>query len=187
MRLFVAIDVPEQVRRRIEAFAQEMRGRAPHARWVRVDGIHVTLKFIGEVPPERVNKIRSALAPVRASAPVEMTFHDIGFFPNDRRPRVFWVGIHASPVLPDLAAEIEYRLEPLGIASESRPFRPHLTLARFDHPSESIGLRKALAEGGARDFGEAVAREFHLYESRFESGGARYARLETFVFAPKAS
>ncbi len=187
MRLFVAIDIPDEVRRRIEAFTSEMRGRAPHARWVRVDGIHITLKFIGEVDPARVDGIRRALAPVRAPGPVEMAFRDSGFFPNDRRPRVFWVGIHASPVLAELTGEIERRLEPLGIAAESRPFRPHLTLARFDHPGESRDLCRALAQGGERDFGSAVAREFHLYESRIGPGGARYTRLETFVFAPEAT
>jgi 2'-5' RNA ligase len=187
VRVFIAIDIPEEVRRRIGEFAREMRDRAPHARWVRVDGIHITLKFIGEVPSERVEAIRRALAPVRASEPIRMDFRDAGFFPDERRPRVFWVGIHASPALAELAAAIEQSLEPLGIARESRAFQPHLTLARFERPSTSGDLRRALAEGGKREFGSAVARAFHLYESRIGPGGARYTRLETFVFAPETS
>jgi 2'-5' RNA ligase len=185
VRLFIALDIPEEVRRRIGEFAREMRDRAPKARWVRVDGIHVTLKFIGEVPPERVESIRQALEPVRAPAPVKMEFRDVGFFPDERRPRVFWVGIHATSALAELAAEIEQRLEPLGIARESRSFRPHLTLARFERPSATGDLRRALAEGGAREFGSTVEREFYLYQSRIGPGGARYTRLGTFPFAPE--
>jgi 2'-5' RNA ligase len=185
MRLFVAIDAPEDVRRRVAAFAAEMRERAPRARWVRFDGVHVTLKFIGETPPERAAAIRQALAPVRTAAPVEMEFRGAGFFPSEKRPRVFWVGIHSTPALAELATDIERRLEPLGIARESRPFNAHLTLARFETPRESGELVQALAEEGEREFGRAVVREFHLYESRLEPGGARYTRIETFTFAPE--
>jgi 2'-5' RNA ligase len=187
VRLFIAIDVPEEVRRRITAFAAEMRERAPRARWVRLDGVHVTLKFIGEVAPEKAEAIRHALEPVRTAAPVEMEFRGAGFFPNERRPRVFWVGIHSAPSLAELAAEIERRIEPLGIARESRPFNAHLTLARFETPSQSGELARALAEEGEREFGHAIAREFHLYESRLKPGGAQYTRLETFTFAPETT
>jgi 2'-5' RNA ligase len=187
VRLFIALDIPESVRQRIGEFAREMRDRAPHARWVRVDGIHVTLKFIGEVPPERVEAIRQALEPVRAPAPIKMDFREAGFFPNERHPRVFWVGIHATSALAELAGEIEQRLVPLGIARESRAFRPHLTLARFEHPRASGDLQRALAEGGEREFGTAVASEFYLYQSRIGAGGARYTRLETFPFVPETS
>lgn len=183
MRLFVAIDVPEQSRRRIAAFAAELRAHAPRARWARLDGVHVTLKFIGETAPERAETIRAALRSVRRDAPVEMEFRGAGFFPHERRPRVFWVGIEAAPALAELAAEIERLLETVGIARESRNFHPHLTLARFESPSESGGLRQALAGSGEREFGRLAAREFHLYESRLKPGGARYTRLETYTFA----
>lgn len=185
MRLFVAIDVPDEVRQRVAAFAAEMRERAPRARWVRFDGVHVTLKFIGETAPEKAEPIRHALEPVRTGAPVEMEFRGAGFFPNEKRPRVFWVGIHSTPALAELATEIEQRLEPLGIARESRPFNPHLTLARFETPRESGELARALAETGEREFGRAVAREFQLYESRLKPGGSRYTRLAAFTFAPE--
>jgi 2'-5' RNA ligase len=185
VRLFVAIDVPEEVRRRVAAFAAEMRERAPRARWVRFDGVHVTLKFIGETAPEKTEAIRHALAAVRTAAPVEMEFRGAGFFPNEKRPRVFWVGIHSTPALGELAADIERRLEPLGIARESRPFNAHLTLARFETPRESGELWRAVAESGEQEFGRAVTREFHLYESRLKPGGSQYTRIETFTFAPE--
>ncbi|HVB34625.1 MAG TPA: RNA 2',3'-cyclic phosphodiesterase [Patescibacteria group bacterium] len=185
MRLFVALDIPEDVRGRIADFALELRRHAPKARWARAAGAHVTLKFIGEVPPDRLDAIRQALEPVRAPAPMEMEFRGIGFFRNDRRPRVLWAGVHAPATLRELAAEIERRLVPLGIPAESRGFEPHITLARFEHPSESGDLRRAIAEGGMPEFGRAVAREFHLYESRLSPNGSIYTRLASVVFAPE--
>lgn len=187
MRLFVALDIPEDIRRRVADFARDMRTHAPRARWVRMDGTHLTLKFIGEVSSERLDSIRRALQPIRVAAPIEIEFRGAGFFPNDRRPRVFWVGIHAPAALAELAAEIERNLAPLGISPESRPFQPHLTLARFEHPSESGRLSQALGDGPGREFGSAIACEFHLYESRLQRGGAVYTRLETIVFARETS
>lgn len=185
MRLFVALDIPEGVRRRVADYARELRRHARQARWARIEGAHITLKFIGEVPSDRLDPIRGALEPVRAPAPIEIGFRGAGFFGNDRRPRVLWVGIEASDALRELAEEIGCRLAPLGIAPESRPFAPHLTLARFDHPSEVGDLRAAIAGAGQPEFGSAVAREFHLYQSRLTPDGALYTNLATVVFAPE--
>jgi 2'-5' RNA ligase len=190
VRVFIALDVSDPVRERIADFARVLRAKAPEARWVRTDAVHVTLKFIGEAPPAQVDRIRMALEPVRASGPVEMSFRGAGFFPDEQRPRVFWVGIDATPTLADLAGEIEQRLEPLGIARESRSFRPHLTLARIEGANGARNgvdaLRRALGESRAPEFGKVVERTFHLYESRLGPGGARYTRLQSFVFAPEA-
>lgn len=187
MRLFVALDIPEDVRRQIADFADELRRHAPRARWARIEGAHLTLKFIGEVIPGGLDPIRGALEPVRALAPIEIEFRGAGFFRNEHQPRVLWVGIRASAALAELAAEIERRLATLGIPPESRSFQPHLTLARFNHPSESGDLRGVIAGASLREFGRAVAREFHLYESRLSPGGPIYTRLETVVFVPETS
>jgi RNA 2',3'-cyclic 3'-phosphodiesterase len=186
VRLFVAIDIPEDVRRRVADFARELRKHDSRARWARIEGAHLTLKFIGEVPAEQLDPIRRGLQPVRAAAPMEIEFRGAGFFGNDRRPRVLWVGVHAPAGLDELAAEIENRLEPLGIPRESRPFHPHITLARFDRPHNSGELRQAVNGAAQREFGSVAAREFHLYESRLRPEGSVYTRLETIVFAPEA-
>lgn len=186
MRIFVALDIPEEVRRRVADFAAALQQREPRARWLRAVSIHVTLKFIGEASPPQVEKIRRALGSVRAAAPAELRLRGAGFFPDERRPRVFWVGIEANPVLADLADQIERALEPLGIARESRAFRPHLTLARLEGLRGAGHLRQALAEADTPEFGGSIERAFHLYESRLGPGGARYTKLETYVFAPEA-
>jgi RNA 2',3'-cyclic 3'-phosphodiesterase len=186
VRVFVALDIPEEVRRRIADFAAALQKHAPRARWVRLESIHVTLKFIGHAPPPQVEEIRRALGLVRAESPAELQFRGAGFFPDERRPRVLWVGIEANAGLAELAEAIERALEPLGIARESRAFHPHLTLARFEEPRSAGHLQRALAEAGTPEFGGSVERAFHLYESKLGAGGARYTKLETYIFAPEA-
>jgi 2'-5' RNA ligase len=183
MRLFVALDVPEIVREAIGAIAAKLRPTCSDARWVRIEGIHVTLKFIGEVSPELSGQIETALATAPFPRPIPIKFRGLSYFPNDRRPRVLWAGVEAGPELPALASAVEKALEPLGIAQEARTFSPHLTLARFD-PRRRTGsleaLQAAIAKVGPLDFGDAIVREFHLYLSILKQGGAEYTRVATF-------
>ncbi|HUK31666.1 MAG TPA: RNA 2',3'-cyclic phosphodiesterase [Candidatus Acidoferrum sp.] len=186
MRLFVALDLSDSVRTAISNFCEKLRRAYPAARWVRTEGIHVTLKFIGEVKEDRVAPIQAALGKVFTQAPVEMNFHGTGFFPNERRPRVFWIGIHATPNLAQIASDIESRLEPLGIAREDREFRPHLTLARFNETGGIDKLLAALRESTSQKFGAVKTSEMYLYQSKLGRGGAQYIRLATFHFSPEA-
>ena len=185
MRVFVALDIPEAVRASIGALISRLRPTCRAARWVRIEGAHVTLKFIGEIPPEKIEPIKASLARIRIPDPIQMNFRNAGFFPNERRPRVFWAGIEAGPELGALAAAVETSLEPLGIAKEQRTFSPHLTLARFESPERSAlnRLQEAISGGEPLEFGAAIATDFHLYQSILKRGGAEYTRLATFRFA----
>ncbi len=182
MRLFVALDIPDEVRRALSNLIGKLEREGRGARWVRVEGMHLTLKFIGHVSPETAQRVQEELRAIRSAAPAEMNFRNVGFFPTARHPRVFWVGIEASPNLAELAAAIETRLEPLGIPREQRPFRPHLTLARFRSEEGLPRLRDALEKLSPFEFGATSVEEFHLYESRLKPGGAEYLRLATFRF-----
>lgn len=193
MRVFVAFEIPAAVQQALAEFVAklqgacgrgpELSGRGSGIRWAHVEGIHVTLKFIGEAPPERVEKIKAALAEVRSPEAVEMRFRETGFFPSSRHPRVFWAGIEATRNLTELAADIEQRLERLGIPREERAFRPHLTLARFKSDEGVAELREALGKLGAQDFGAMRSSEFYLYQSVLKPSGAEYTKLATIVFA----
>lgn len=195
MRLFVALDIPEAVRAALGAFIAKMRPACenilagskrsprPSARWARIEAAHITLKFIGEVPAETVEPIKAALARIRFPGPIEITFRNVGFFPDDRRPRIFWAGIEADAQLGALAAAIETSLEPLGIAREQRVFSPHLTLARVESPRGLGLLRDAIAAAKPLDFGSTVAKDFHLYQSTLKPAGTEYTRLATYRFA----
>jgi 2'-5' RNA ligase len=186
------MEIPLEVRDRFAALINELRAADSsfsknRARWVRPENLHVTLKFIGHVDGGKVDAIRASLAEVRFDAPVEMQFRGLGFFPNGKRPRVFWAGMEASPNLAPLAAEVDARLTRLRISSETREFAPHLTLARFDPPGISDGLSEAAKANVAREFGAARTGEFHLFESKTRPSGAEYIRLSSFSFAPKAA
>ena len=186
VRIFVALDIPADVRGRIAELIRALVPSCPKARWVRTEGMHVTLKFIGETPAEKVERIRDALGKIAPVGPLELHFRNVGFFPNARRPRVFWTGIEASPNLAPLAAAVEAQLAPLGIPREEREFKPHLTLARFKEEMNLAPLHAELASRGALDFGAMCADEFHLYESRLKPGGAEYFKLATFACAEAA-
>ncbi len=181
------MDVPQDVRRALGDLIAKLEKTGRGARWMRPEGIHITLKFIGEVPDETVEKVKVILAGVRSPAPVQMSFRETGFFPNARHPRVFWAGIEATPNLAGMAGEIERRLEPVGIAAENRAFRPHLTLARFKSEEGLTHLRATIEQLAPFDFGAARATQFYLYQSVLKRDGAEYTRLATFNFVRAAT
>ena len=191
MRLFVALDFPDAVRQTLRELIARLQPGFRSAKWVRPEAMHITLKFIGEVDGEKLAPIRGALAPVHSSAPVEIHFRGLGFFPNERRPRVLWCGVEASTNLAELAEAVQRALVPLGIPAESRDFVPHLTLARFnsdDAPRKDLEtLVRAAGELKSYDFGRTRETEFHLIESILKPAGAEYRRLETFPIVKGAA
>jgi 2'-5' RNA ligase len=182
MRLFVALDFPDEVRSAIRDLIAKLKPLARNARWVRPEAMHITLKFIGETDDAKADSIRAALAPIHSPQPVDMHFRGVGFFPDERRPRVAWCGVEASPNLAQLAADVEGALEPLGISRETRAFVPHLTMARFQSPGRLDELIRAAKESAALDFGTARETDFHLFQSILKPSGAEYKRLATYAF-----
>ena len=180
MRLFVALDIPDAVREALAQFCRPLREMCPGARWVRCEGVHITLKFIGETPPDRAELVRATLSAVPSTGPIELRFAGIGFFPTPRHPRILWAGVSASSALRVLARAIEEQLEPLGIPRETRGFNPHVTLARFDSPKGLDALRATLEKLDTSEFGGTTAREFHIYQSILKRGGAEYTRLACY-------
>jgi 2'-5' RNA ligase len=188
MRLFVAIEIPEDVRAAIGELIKGLRETCRDARWVRLAGLHVTLKFIGETPPENVEEVKAALKNIAPRGPISLKFGGVGFFPNARRPTVFWAGVEAGPELGTLAAAIENALIPAGDQrQEDRKFTPHLTLARFKDSPAADALRAAIEKASPLNFGRTTATEFHLYQSVLKPGGAEYTRLATFSMSGSAS
>jgi 2'-5' RNA ligase len=130
--------------------------------------------------------LQSVLSGIRSTEPVHLDFCDLGFFPNEKRPRVFWAGMEASANLKTLAADIDQAVHRLGFPLEERPFTPHLTLARFQPPGIPPKLLQAIQEKGAQAFGSLRTGEIHLIESRLKPTGAEYTTLQTFHFATEA-
>jgi RNA 2',3'-cyclic 3'-phosphodiesterase len=196
MRVFVALDIEEEIRRRICGFSEQLRVNAPSVRWVSEESLHVTLKFIGEKPEPDVKRIEAALGSIRAQQ-FQLTFRKTGFFPTPKAARVFWVGIEAEEGLAQLAKIIEDSLIALNIPKEARTFSPHLTLARAsgrsgapawrkgDKPNRQFSTLQAYLERNpVPDFGTMTAREFFLYQSQLSSKGARYTKITRFELQP---
>ncbi len=191
MRLFFALDIDAQIRERITSYVDTLR-RIPGVRFMPPETYHVTLKFLGEV--KDVEPVQQAAAGVRANR-FPIAFHDVGFFPNPRAPRVFWAGIHADERLATLASGLEAAMIPAGFAREERPFHPHLTLARSGSGSPAPraderpvrGFRALVAETEKNplpDFGTMTADAFFLYQSTLSPSGAHYTKLARYALAP---
>jgi 2'-5' RNA ligase len=196
MRIFIGIDLDAEVRGRISRFLEGVQGFAPDARWVHPESLHITLKFIGEQTPERVEAVAERLRRVKGGE-FEIGSGGHGFFPTAKAPRVFWIGIHADPQLAELAGTIDVATAELGIPREDRPYSPHLTLARAggrsgspkwrkgDGPNSAFAvLDKRLAAMGELDFGTMTAHEFILYQSQLSPKGSRYTKLQRFPLRP---
>lgn len=187
IRLFVALELPASVRAALGETAARLRAACGGGvRWTDPDGIHLTLKFIGETESARLEAVRMALAGVHAARAIEAAFRGVGWFPNARHPRVLWAGVESDERLPALAAEVERALVPVGIARESREFRPHLTLARITPEAKLDRLRREAERLGTPEFGQASYTEFDLMQSTLGPQGSVYVRLERFAFAARA-
>ncbi len=178
LRLFVAISVPDAVRDRVDDEVAPLKKRWSRARWVPVENQHVTLKFLGWTPSDRLEAIREAIDIVaRSHAPSDVSVTGLGAFPSERRVRVLWVGLEdPGSLLTGLAADLELVFDPLGYAPEARDFTPHLTLARFKVPERPKEPLPEL-QGGLDPF---PVERLELFRSRLHPKGARYEMMESF-------
>jgi 2'-5' RNA ligase len=187
MRCFVAVDVPPHVRARLGQLTDRLRRTAPRAdvRWSSADSLHVTLKFLGEVPDARVPDVAEALATVAARhAPLALEAGGTGGFPSPSRPRVVYVGIRGQvDALARLAAAVDGALEALGFPSERRGFRAHLTVGRVRSPRGGEGLTGALHGAAGETAGAWTADEVLLYRSRLHPKGAVHEVVGRFPLA----
>ena len=180
MRLFTALDLEPGVAAKLERLLDRLRPTA-RIQWSAPANLHITTKFIGEWPDGRLAELKAALARLPGRATIPVRIHHLGFFPNPHAPRVFWCGIEA-PGLAELAAETDRATAALGVATETRAFSPHLTLARIKDRIDPQPLREAIAGLPELEFGGFSATAFHLYQSQLRPGGSVYTKLVEFPF-----
>jgi len=180
VRLFVALAVPDSVRAAIASLLRELKPLDRSWKFVPAENLHVTLNFLGEVAMEKLPNVVGALQSAATAGTVTLAFRGLGFFPNERRPRVLWVGMDDRPSLFALAAGVKAALAGAGLPHEEREFAPHLTLARNKTAGITPELRDAIAGCATRQLGTMNASTFHLIESKLESSGAEYTTLESF-------
>jgi 2'-5' RNA ligase len=181
MRCFVAVDVSPAVRERLAAVQATLRKDAAEAdvRWADPGRIHLTLKFLGEVPDAQVPAVRAAVeAAAGGSGPIRLDARGVGAFPNARRPRVVWAGVTGDvDGLVRLAAAVEATVARLGYPAEARPFRAHLTLGRVRSPRVPASLVTAMAEAASVELGSWSVPDVVLYRSHLRPTGAVYEPL----------
>lgn len=181
MRLFVAIPLPQVVRDGVASVQDRLRRAQADVSWVKAANLHITLKFLGETEPTRLERIGLALAEVaRGAAPFALTVAGVGTF-GGRIPRVVWVGVGDGAVpLEALAGAVENGLAPLGFPKERRGFTAHFTLGRVRSSRNVEDLRAAIRDEPARPLGTVRVEEFVLIHSRLDPGGSIYTALMHF-------
>jgi RNA 2',3'-cyclic 3'-phosphodiesterase len=183
IRAFIAITPPATLQQTMAEVRQVFERLSLPWRWVRPDHIHLTLRFLGNVPDESVTSLFQAMEqatqgqtafPLRARA--------LGCFPHPARPRVLWVGLDdPSQALGRLNERLMAALAPLGFPSEDRPFHPHLTLARAQNRMPSSQLFPVLKTYQNMDFGELLVTQLHLVQSHLKRGGALHTILRSMT------
>jgi 2'-5' RNA ligase len=182
MRLFIAINLPKVERDRIHRGTRVLREAGYPVRWVKADSFHLTLKFLGIVPPEEVPGVEETLGGVAGrTGGFQMEVGGFGAFPTIRRPRVLWVGVNPSPALRCLKQDLEWALSEHGFEREARAFHPHFTLGRGT-PEDGAGAFRGL-DALSADLSysaEIEVRRVDLMESHLSPSGPRYQLLSSF-------
>lgn len=179
LRLFIAVELPEHevlegLQKRLRAFDRENV-----IRWVQIDSVHLTLKFLGEVPAAQVGAIRTALIQAaQGHTPFDLTIIGAGCFPNMHRPRVVWAGIGGNTnALHKLRDSVEQTVSPLGYPTEPRPFSPHLTLGRTRQGLSASALGAHIEQLDVGQLAQWRVEALSLMQSNLTPTGAIYTRL----------
>jgi 2'-5' RNA ligase len=199
IRAFVAVEVGEDVAARAAAIVDELRGAGADVKWVEPRNLHLTLKFLGETRVSDLPRLGAAFREVAGRrAPFELELTGVGAFPNDRRPRVIWLGVsEGREFLIGLARATEEACAALGWAREERPYQAHLTLGRVapprgnrpEHgvPAGLAELSRALEEARDARAGRMPVSRVVLVQSDLKPGGPVYTVLDTFPLGDPGS
>jgi 2'-5' RNA ligase len=182
LRAFIAIEIPLTLREAVcKATAPMQKGIGPAVRWVPMENMHLTLKFLGDVSPTNVEMLSQML---RAEADLfqcfDLRLSGFGAYPNLKRPRILYIGIQAPATLESLQRGIDSASRRLGYESEERGFSPHLTIGRVKQTStatEQQTVRRAIEETRIDSLGTARVDSVHLYKSDLKPTGSVYTRL----------
>ena len=191
MRAFVAIELPTHWKDRLRGIQRDLEDRVPDrsVRWVRRQGFHLTLKFLGELEPAVVDLLSiNLIEPIAKSASPAFVIEDLGCFPNANRPRVIWAGLRGDLVLlRQIQESIEIVCRQAGVRGSKRPFQPHLTLGRVQRQTSRSQSRVLAAEINEYELGQFEtwrADEITLMQSDLQPTGAVYTPIKKFSFGP---
>jgi len=186
MRTFIAAPLTLELLQKLAVIQRDLKKllSADNLRpsWVRPEGMHLTLRFLGEIEESLAEPICQRVETVcRSTAAFDLQVKGLGTFPNAMRPRVLWVGLYGDNRISDLAAQIKSSLIDLPLQADDKPFKPHLTLARIKEPSAGSGvLKRIIDERHNEEIALLPVREIRLYRSHLKSSGAEYEVLKAF-------
>ena len=185
MRTFIAIALSQEIKQVLFRLIEELDDMdlgQKKIRWVRKEGMHLTLKFLGDIGNEKVSQIENVLKTISEKfQPFFMKFRGTGTFPpRPKNPRVLWIGIEEEETLKTLQHQLERELEKLGFPRENRKFFPHLTLGRVKVFSNLRQTLLLLEKYSGRHFGEMKVEKITFFQSQLKPTGAEYSVLSEF-------
>ncbi|HEY5673644.1 MAG TPA: RNA 2',3'-cyclic phosphodiesterase [Malonomonas sp.] len=177
LRSFIAITLKKELKLQISNLQQQLVHAAPELKPVKAENLHLTLHFLGGQTQDQLAKIASAMLSIgQKKKNFNATVKGVGFFPNQRRPTIVWLGIHPQSGLTELHGCLSEELKQIGIAPDPRPYRPHLTIGRFKRPPEKPA---ALCPFLSHECGSLSIDQLTLFSSRLTAGGAIHTPLQT--------
>lgn len=178
LRCFIAIGIPEQVRKEIGAFLEVLKKHDADVKWVLPANLHLTLKFLGTTPDILLPRIKESLKSIVSSYnPFCIKIHSTGAFPNKRYPRVIWTGIEDTEILKSLVNDIDHRMSLIGYQREGREYTPHLTIGRVRAQRGIINVLSELDNYRNKEFGTFSVESVILMKSELKPKGAEYSSL----------
>lgn len=183
IRAFIACEIPESVLENVSKVQEDLRKLDLDVSWTRVSGIHITLKFLGDIEEEYIDKIAAIIEEAsKGQSPFEISIKGSGAFPNLKNPRVIWIGVEdGTKGLTRLQQPLDYGLNALGFEPEEREFRPHLTLGRVKGPRGKERLSAAVSELREIELGSFAVDRVILYKSELKPTGAVYTKLKEVI------
>jgi len=186
LRLFIAIDIPEHIKREVSEFIDILKKYDADIKWIIPENLHLTLKFLGETSETLIGKLRESLLPMVSSyEPFYISIQSTGVFPSEKYPRVLWIGIMDSDHLKELRDSVEATSSLLGFQREDKVFHPHLTLGRVRDRRGMLSLMKELNLFRNKQFGDFLVDQVKLMKSELKPKGPEYSCIYSFALGMK--
>ena len=182
MRKFVAIELDKRIKESLSSLIQKIDMGDRNVRWVKPQGMHLTLKFLGDVSEDKIKKVESLLGNIAKDySPFQLSLKGTGTFPPEARiPRVAWIGIEKNEALQKIQTRVENALHKIRFPKEKRRYHPHLTLGRIKGPQNLGTVITTLNQYKEAEFGEMTVNRITLFKSTLKPTGAEYTILSEF-------
>ena len=182
IRAFLAIETPPEIQNKLKSLIARFNQPANHSiRWVKAENIHLTLKFFGETPKDKIELLTYRMQQeFKDLPPMQLTVGSFGAFPNLGHPRVFWCGVQAGNELKDIQKRIDSISSDFGFPAENRPFSPHLTLGKVNDRAELEDVRKVsdlIRQSPAETIGVIRVTQLTVFSSKLSPGGSIYSPI----------